>query len=707
MRVVHELGGRIRLQCDCRFDSRLDTAFVDALPDRVAGVGQVRASPLARSLIVRYDGSRQTRAALLQLIAETPARMRPRRLESKPTARYLRGTLVSAAVLLAGRVVPSPLRLATSWLIAAPTIAKGLKALFSKGLSVAVLDSAALSIALLRRDFGTAAATLTLLNLGNYLEATTSQASTDLLRRMLARPPTRAWLEAVDGSVREVSADALQEQDIVVVGPGEMIPVDGQIISGAATINLASITGESVPIDREAGASVLAGSAVEQGRLRIRSLRVGNATTTARISAFIKSALDRKPAIQSNAERLAEQRVLLTLGLGALTFIFTRDLNRVASVFLIDYSCALKLGAPVAIKSALFRGGKAGILIKGGRSIEALAEIDTFVFDKTGTLSFGELAVTDVLPVDDHGSRDKLLALLASLEEHATHPVADAIVKEARRKSLKHIHHDEVDFIVAHGLISEVNGRRIVVGSRHFLEEHEKVQFASFEEHSQPLEKDGKLLLYAAIDGKPAGIVGLRDRPRPEAALTMAGLRDLGVGTLALLSGDGEAKSQAVARPLGLDMVFSERRPEEKGAVVRDLQAMGRKVAFVGDGVNDAPALTAADVGIAMPHGAELTRATADVVLLRDNLSGIVESRALAAETIRLIQSNFRWAVVLNTVLFIAAAAGRASPVFSTVAHNSVTIATLVRALVGPRRSGLPTPVERQRTKSQAAAKEG
>lgn len=353
-------------------------------------------------------------------------------------------------------------------------------------------------------------------------------------------------------------------------------------------------------------------------------------------------------------------------------------------MFLIDYSCALKLGAPVAIKSALYRGGKAGILIKGGRSIEALAQVDTFVFDKTGTLSFGELRVTDVLLTDHHRSSDKLLALLASLEEHATHPVADAIVREARRKSLRHIHHDEVDFIVAHGLISEAEGKRIVVGSRHFLQEHQRIPFQPFADDAQRLEAEGKLLLFAAIDGQPAGIVALRDRPRPEAAAAMTQLRDLGVTSLALLSGDVEAKSRAVAAPLGLNMVFSERQPEEKAEVVRELQAMGRTVAFVGDGVNDAPALTAADVGIAMPRGAELTRATADVVLLRDNLDGIVESRALAVDTIRLIQSNFRWAVALNTLLFVAAATGRASPVFSAVTHNSITIATLARALVGP-----------------------
>lgn len=688
--IAHELPRRIRFRFATPLDGRLDAAFVDALPGSVHGVGQVRASAAARSLVVQYDGDTGTRDALLRQIADAAHGSLVRRLPTNPVGRYLRATLVAAGFLFVRRFLPLPVQAGTAWLLAAPTILKGAVALARKGLAVEALDAAALTIALLRRDFGTIAATLTFLNLGNYLEATTSQASTALLRQMLAAPPTRAWREDAGGALVEVAAGDLQEEDIVVVGPGEMIAVDGQIVSGAATVNLASITGESVPVDREAGGLVLAGGVVEQGRLRIRAVRVGNATTTARIAEFIKTALDRKPSIQSKAERLAAQRVLFTLGLGALTFAFTRDLNRLASIFLVDYSCALKLGAPVAIKSALYRAAKAGVLLKGGRSIEALAEIDTFVFDKTGTLTFGDLTVTDVVPVDHEHSKERLLALLASLEEHATHPVADAIVRKARQSALKHIRHDGVDFIVAHGLISEADGKRIVVGSRHFLDVHEQVPFADFEEEAHRLEAEGKILLYAAIDGQPAGIVGLRDRLRPEAPAALQRLQQLGVGTLVLLTGDRERKAQALADELGIDTVFAERQPEEKANVVRSLQAAGRRVAFVGDGVNDSPALVAADVGIAMPRGAELTRATADVVLLRDQLDGLVESRALAGETIRLIQSNFRWAVALNTLLFIAASTGRASPAVSAIVHNGITIATLLRALMGPQRTPLP-----------------
>ncbi len=690
MLIVHELPRRIRLRAASSFDARLHDDFVRHLPEHIGGIRSVRANPSARSLIVTYNGSPDTRAALLNHIAETPPDLRPRYAEPSETQRHLRQTLVSTAVFAGSFVLPPSVRMALAIGVVGPTIVHGIDALFRRGLCVEALDSAALSIALLRGEPATAAATMALVHLGEYLEATTDRSSTDLLRHMLAKPPGKAWVEDADGALTEIPADEIDIDDIVVVGPGDMIPVDGQVVSGTATVNDAMITGESVPADREAGHRVLAGGVLEDGRLRVRAVRVGSATTTARIAEFIEAALETKPDIQSSAERLADQRILFTVGLAALTFLFTGDLNRLASVFLVDYSCALKLGAPVAIKSALYHGAKGGALIKGGRGIEGLAKVDTVVFDKTGTLTHGSLDVTDVIPIDGSDSQEKLLALLASLEEHANHPVADAIVQEAQRKQLTHVHHDEVDFIVAHGLISEVDGARVVVGSRHFLEEHEQVPYAAFEEDARRLEAQGKILLYAAVDGAPAGIVGLRDHARPDAKATLARLREAGVGSMVLLTGDRAPKAHALAGDLGLDRVFADCKPEEKAAIVQSLQEEGRTVAFVGDGVNDAPALVAADVGIAMPRGADLARASADVVLLRDEIAGVADSRELADNTIRLIRSNFRLAVVLNTLLFVGAVTGYASPVTAAVTHNSVTIGTLVRALIGPRPSKRP-----------------
>ncbi|TVR82566.1 MAG: heavy metal translocating P-type ATPase [Rhodospirillales bacterium] len=690
MQIVHEICGRMRLRAESPHDGRLAPAFAAALPERVAGVLGARTNPAARSLVVRHDGSPKTREAVLRLIAGTPATPWMGQDEKRPASRRRSAAMVSGAAMVAGFLLPLPWSAALTWVVVAPAMARGVSALLTKGLCVEVLDSVALGVAMSRGAYGTAATTLTMLRTGEYLESRTSETATDLLRRLIVRPAATAWRETPDRGLEEVPAETLAVNDVVVVGPGETVPIDGQIVSGAATVNEAFLTGEAVPVDREAGGRVLSGSIVEEGRLRIRAIHVGGATTMARIARFIEAAMERKPEVQTSSRRLADQRILITLGLGVITFAVTRNASRLASVFLIDYACALKLGVPVAIESAIYGGAKAGILIKGGRGIEALAAIDTVVFDKTGTLTASELDVTDVFPVDDRCSEEQLLALLASLEEHARHPVAAAIVEEAQRRRLGHVSHEDVDFIVAHGLISEANGQRIVVGSRHFQEEHENVSFSGEAAAIARLESEGKILLYAAFDGAPAGLIGLRDHVRPEAAAAIARLRDSGITCIALLSGDREAKAQALAAELGVDRVFAERRPEEKAEIIRSLQAAGRRVAFVGDGVNDAPALVAADVGIAMPRGVDLARATADVILLRDSIGAVADARVLSARTLALIRSNFRWAVGLNTLLFVAAASGYASPAVSAVIHNGVTLATLGRAVIGGRASAVP-----------------
>ncbi len=686
MRLVHETATRLRVRFDSPWDSRLHAPFPETLRQRVAGVRSVRANPAARSLVIHHEGEAESRDGLWCLLAATPADIRPRPRRQSPGGAALRNTLLSVGVGLAGPLLPAPWRSVLTGVLMAPLVARGAAALVERGLTVEGLDALALLIAWGRGDHATAAATLALLHLGETLEAMTTASSDDLLRHLLHRPPEVVWVEQPDGTLVQGPADAVRVDDILVVGPGDTVPVDGQVVSGAASVNEAAITGESVPADREAGQRVLAGGVVAEGRLRIRAVKVGADTTTARIATFIEEALGHKPAIQTAAERLADQRVALTVGLGALTFALTRDPRRLAAVFLVDYSCALKLGAPVAVKAALARAARAGVLIKGGPGLEGLAGVDTVVFDKTGTLTHGRLEVTDVVPLDGAQGRARLLALLASLEEHATHPVADAIVAEARRHRLEHVHHDEVDFIIAHGVVSEVDNRRIVVGSRHFLEEHHGVPFAAFETLAARLEAEGRILLYAAQDGQPLGLVGLRDHARPEAAAVLARLRAAGVRSLVLLTGDREAKARALGDSLGFDRVFAEQTPEDKAAVVRTLQAEGAVVGFVGDGVNDAPALVAAHMGIAMPRGADLARATADMVLLRDHLSGLADARELADDTLALIRSNFRWAVGLNTVLFLGAVTGRASPTASALIHNGVTVGTLLRALAGPVR---------------------
>lgn len=683
--IVHELPRRLRLLAPRLFRrGDVDGTALGALIEAAPGVAAVRVNAAAHSLIVQYDGRPDHRRAILARLASLTESEIPRLRAPEEGGRLPQLALTAAAFVLRP-LLPPALGNALGWLAVAPVLAQGATSLLTRGLKVEVLDAVAIGASAVKGDMTTALATNFLLGLGEHLEASTNRSSDDLLRHLLKPVPSRVWVERAGGLVEAVAGD-LRVDDVVVVGPGDMIPVDGQVLSGAANVNEAAISGEFVPAAKEAGDRVLSGAVVEEGRLRVRAVLVGDQTTSARITRFLTESLGRRSTIQQTAEKLANGRVKLTLGLGAATWLLTRDVTRMASVFLVDYSCALKLGTPVAIKSTMYKGAHRGILIKGGHAIEKLAEVDTVVFDKTGTLTHGRLDVTDTLSLDPvHWPEKRLLALIASIEEHSTHPVADAVVSAARENRLGHVSHEDVEFIVAHGLVSEAAGGRVAIGSRHFIEEHEGVSFTGCEDAISRLEEAGKNLLFVGFGGRLIGIVALRDRLRDEAAATLAALRRLGVTSLVMLTGDRRRKAVAMGEDLGLDEVFAEQPPERKAEIVKELQARGRKVAFVGDGVNDAPALIAADVGIAMPQGADLARATADIVLLEDRLDAVAEARELAGRTMELIRSNFRIAIGVNSVLFLAASLGLMRPIVTAFLHNGTTIAVLLRGLAGAK----------------------
>lgn len=686
MQIKHELPKRLRFKAKSLYDSRLYPEFIENLREEVSGIELIQANPRSKSLIIKYSGNLEVRQKIIAKIANTKADCRARYIEEDEASYYFNQAVLAAGTLALSSILPQWIKILSTGILVAEPLLDGVVALIEKRkVNTEVLDAMALGVSVFRHDYMTAVATRMLTCVGEYLEATTTQTSNDMLQRLLISTPGTAWIKQENGETIEIPASKVKEEDIVFVSAGNMIPIDGQIIEGSATINQASITGESVPVDKEIGAQVLSGSVVEDGSIYIRAVRVGNSTTTARITKFITQALKEKPTIQTSAEKLADRRVYLTLGMGALTFLVTRNLSRVASVLLIDYSCALKLGAPVAIKSALYKAAKAGILMKGGVGIESLSEVDTVVFDKTGTLTHGKLEVSDVIPLGAMKDKKYLLSLIASLEEHTTHPVADAIVAEAKEENLSHINHDHVEFIVAHGLVSHIDGKRVVIGSKHFLRDHEGVDFEVFKDSSQKLDEEGKLILYAAKDKKAIGLVGLRDHLRAEAKQVIDTLYASGVKDVVLLTGDTNLKANALAKELGISKVYAECEPEDKAKIVQILQKEGRKVAFVGDGVNDAPALVAADIGIAMPKGADLARATADIVLMQDSVLGVSKAREISQDTIKLIKSNFNWAIGLNTGLYFIAMSGTISPVLSSILHNSITISTLIRGLTAAK----------------------
>jgi heavy metal translocating P-type ATPase len=686
--LVHELSTRLRFKLSCLREPSLDFVYLEASLGAMPGVRNVRINPLAASLVVEYNGKAAIKQNIMDWCANISQKYWPRvdATENVSNSTDLSSIIGSGLALALLPFLRFPFNSLLTYITIAPTLTKGANTLLSQGIKVEVLDSLAVGLAAVRGENFTAIATHGLLAAGEYLEHQTEKHSDALLRHLLKPMPTQAWIER-EGTLIQIPSTEIKEGDIVIVGTGEMMPIDGRVIDGTAAVNEASLTGETVPVRKEFKDKVLSGTVIEDGRLKIRATQVGDNTTTARITRFIEESLKKQSKTQCMAEELANQRVYYTLGLGGLVYLLTRDLHRLAAVFLVDHACPLKLGTPVAIKSAMYRGATHGMLFRGGQAIENIANADTIVFDKTGTLTTGKLEVTDIISLteDKKWPKNEILALIASVEEHATHPVADAVVNSAKQKALHHIEHEDVDYMVAHGLTTLVEEQTLVIGSRHFLEEHKQIYFAAYEELIEELEGQGKTLLYAALNEKPLGIIGLRDHLRPEAADILKKLRQTGIKNIALLTGDQRDKALALADELGIEAnsVYYECPPEEKGNIVKKLQRQGQQVAFVGDGVNDAPALISADVGIAMPKGADLARATADIVLLDDHLETVLNAKILGNKTMRLIHYHFNVSMLINSAVAGGAAFGLLSPVLTALLHNGTTIGILLNSLAG------------------------
>lgn len=525
-----------------------------------------------------------------------------------------------------------------------------------------------------------------MLELGEYIEETTVHKSDDLLKELAKPNVEEAWIEKiVKGKVTEVlvKSSEIKTGDVVIVGVGNTVPVDGHILDGSASVNEVSMTGEAEPIMKQRGDRVISGTIVEDGRLRIWAEYVGADTATQRIKHYIENSLNEKSSVQLKATKLADKLVPVTLGLAGTSYLLTKDFERMASILQADYSCALKLATPVAFKTTISKAGHNGIMIKGAKSIESLSSADTFVFDKTGTLTEGELEVISVESYDEQWSEEDLLNLTASTEEHYFHPVAEAVVKAAKEKGFVHMHHEEVEFIVAHGVKTEVEGKQVVIGSRHFLEDDEKIDFGNAKTRIQKSLDNGKTLLYIGFDGKLLGTISLADNLRKNAKASIKRLRELGVKNIVMLTGDTKKKASMIAEELDIDEVRAELLPTDKAKIVKELMDEGKKVAFVGDGINDAPALISAHVGISMSRGADIAKATADVSLLKDDIAAVVEAKELANDTMKLINNNFNATVGINSAILAGATFGLFSPIQTAVLHNGTTIGLLLNSIKG------------------------
>lgn len=675
VRVLHEIPGRMRLRYARAADPALDREYLRAMLLAMPGVREVRVNSNAASIVIHYDGEEKTRQSCLHLLNHIPRETYLSQLE--PAREVEPARLVSLGLLtLLGPLLPRPAAALLSLAAAAPTLWAGLETLIKRGLKVEILDACAVGISLWRGDYFTANAIVTLLALGRYLEQVSDYKSTELLKSLLRSESETVWVEK-DGAEVAMPADQLEIGSMVICGPGELIPVDGVVARGEAFINKSSITGEAVPDKVEPGDQVASGAVVEEGRITIDARNVGSHTTMARMHRFLERSLRGKSEPELRISELADRLVPVSLGIAAGELILFRQLRRAASVLTVDYSCVLKLASPVVVKTSMYSAGRQGVIVKGAQGLEAFAQADTFIFDKTGTLTTGALQVDQVLPMDDM-SADQLLALAASAEEHYSHPVGKAVTREAQKRGLVLPALSRVDFVVAHGVSAFVDGQRVLVGSYHFIAEDEGVDCSKAEERCSALRADGKSILYVAHENHLEGIITLKDQLRPEAPRVLQSLKRMGVRKLVVLTGDHRDSARRLAGELeAVDLIHWELRPEDKARIIKELQDSGGKVAFVGDGVNDAPALVTSDVGVCMPAGADLARESAKVVLLKDDLNGLLAARGIAQKSQEILNRCFVSTIGLNSALLVMAGLGMLSPLVSAILHNLSTVGIL------------------------------
>ena len=576
--------------------------------------------------------------------------------------------------------LPAPIRAAYTVCRSIAFVWKGVRCLLHRRLEVEVLDALSIGVSVLRGDFGTAGSVMFLLNLGSLLEEWTRKKSLDDLARSMALNVDKVWVRS-QGTEVLLPLTKVQPGDEIVVRSGNMVPLDGTVIEGEAMVNQAALTGESMPVRKAKGATVYAGTVVEEGECVFLAKAAGGANRYDKIVAMIEESEKLKSSTENRALELADKLVPWCLAGTVVTYALTRNVTRAISILMVDFSCALKLSMPLAVLSAMRECGTAHITVKGGKYLEALAKADTIVFDKTGTLTRATPQVVDIIPFSN-SEKDDVLRLAACLEEHFPHSMANAVVRAAREQGLAHEEmHSEVEYIVAHGIASRVGGERVVIGSYHFVFEDEHCIVPADEQEKFDRIPAEYSHLYMAASGQLVGVICIADPLRPEAASVLRQLHKLGIRNAVMMTGDSYRTAEAIARQVGVDQFFAEVLPEDKANFVQKAKAEGHTVVMIGDGINDSPALSAADIGIAINSGAAIAREIADVTIKADSLEELVTLKTIANALQHRVSSNYRFVLSFNSTLIALGALGILQPAASAMLHNLSTIGISLRSM--------------------------
>lgn len=682
--IKHEMKGRIRLHMAQR---QMSIRQADLLQYYLTTLPQVKAAKVYErtcDAVVRYEGDRKRLLEGIQKFSyadeklmELAPKHTGRALNREYKEKLIRKVLVKA---LTKTFFPSPLNALYTAVQAVPYLWKGIRCLANGRLEVEVLDATAITVSMARSDVNTAGSIMFLLGIGGLLEEWTRKKSVDDLARSMSLNIGKVW-QKMDGAEVLVPLSRIREGDLVTVHVGSMVPLDGIVAEGEAMINQASMTGESVPVHKEAGGYVYAGTAVEEGEITICVKKAAGSTRFERIVHMIEESEKLKSSVEGKAATLADALVPWSLGGTVLTWLLTRNVTKALSILMVDFSCALKLAMPLAVLSAMREASGHHITVKGGKYMEAVAEADTIVFDKTGTLTKAQPVVADIVTFEGR-DQNEMLRVAACLEEHFPHSMANAVVSESVRRHLVHEEmHSKVDYIVAHGIASYIGQERVVIGSYHFVFEDEKCVIPQGEEEKFEELPEEYSHLYMAIGGVLAAVICIQDPLREEAPEAIRRLKELGISKVVMMTGDSERTARAIARRVGVDEYYSEVLPEDKAGFVEKEKQAGRKVIMIGDGINDSPALSAADVGIAISEGAEIAREIADITISQDDLLQLVTLKTLSNELMKRINGNYRFVISFNLGLIILGIAGILAPSTSALLHNTSTLGVSLKSM--------------------------
>ena len=676
-KIEHEIRGRVRLHiCQKRMTCR-QADQLEYFLTKLNGVISVKVVERNQDVVICYSDNREEMLRAIQRFSYEKAEAPESYLQN--SGREMNGEywekMVNHVVLHYGKKIflPLPVRTFLTTLKSVKYIWKGVRTLAKCRIEVPVLDATAIGVSMLRGDFSTASSVMFLLGFGEILEDWTHKKSVDDLARSMSLNVSKVWLITEDSEV-QVGTDEIKPGDRVRIHMGTVIPFDGIVTEGEAMVNEASLTGESMPVAKHESSYVYAGTVMEEGELTIRVKETSGSTKFEKIVTMIEETEKLKSAVESKAEHLADRLVPYTLAGTALTYALTRNVTKALSILMVDFSCALKLAMPISVLAAIREANAHHITVKGGKFLEAVAEADTIVFDKTGTLTKAQPTVVDVVSFNGD-SKENLLRLAACMEEHFPHSMAKAVMDAAKERGLTHEEmHSKVEYIVAHGISTMVDGRKAIIGSHHFVFEDEKCTIPVGKEELFRNLPEEYSHLYLGIEGKLAAVICIEDPLRPEAPEVVKALRKAGFTQIVMMTGDSDRTAKAIATRVGVDKYYSEELPEDKAKFVEEAKAQGRKVLMVGDGINDSPALSAADVGIAISDGAELAREIADITIGADDLSVMVTLKEISNGLMDKIHKNYRRIVGINGSLIALGVTGVIQPTMSALLHNTSTL---------------------------------